>query len=57
MKLKYVMKEPKLEMDTHFDTLYYRQQAQKIFSATLGREVEPWEIEVVKKIKKISKTP
>ena len=49
MKLKYVMKEPKLEMDTHFDTLYYRQQAQKIFSATLGREVEPWEIEVAEK--------
>jgi hypothetical protein len=43
------MKEPKLEMDTHFDTLYYRKQAQKIFSATLGREVEPWEIEVVEK--------
>ena len=47
MRVKFVMKEPRLEMEAHFNTFYYRQKALTIFSATVGREVKAEEIEVV----------
>lgn len=48
MMVQYSMKNPNLEMTAKFDTFANRESARQIFSATLGREVEAWEIECKK---------